>query len=225
MDENRAEDLEAWMTEATQELYKQHRSFTPTYPWVFVRVLEREQKVGSIIVSSIEQNKPVHEGVVLATWNPFVRSVSIGKLTDAQLANNEPRKFDDYAITGPALLGAALGARTRMIVMRSQFEIGDHVLFPHYAGAPIDGFTDKRYRVVSEDCDFSTKGGIFARVDYDAPDTSAHAVARQMVLDTFAEGVVPVQHADTVAAAVMAKLEQRFMLIDREWSSVTLSGR
>ena len=226
MREMNAEQLETLLNETAQKLYAQHRSFVPTYPWVFVRVLKREQKVGSIIVSEIEQNKPVHEGIVLATWAPFMRNVASGKLTDSELAQNLPRKFKNYAATGPALAGAVMGEVTRTVYMQSQFTPGEHVLFPHFAGAPIDGFSDKHYRVVSEDCDFSTKGGIFATVDYDDAGTTAQAAMKEMI-ETVFDQQTDVDGSDSrvIAMAIAARILDRFLLVDREQNSATLSGR
>lgn len=46
--------------------------FTPTPTWCLVRVLPREHMYGRIIVpDGKQQNKPIHEGIVLQTWHPF----------------------------------------------------------------------------------------------------------------------------------------------------------
>src|SRR5262252_1392741 len=50
------------------------REFQPLYPWVFVRVLQKEQTVGKIVrVEGPKQNKPTQEGVVLKTWLPTTK--------------------------------------------------------------------------------------------------------------------------------------------------------
>lgn len=38
-------------------LYKENRQFVPHYPWVFVRVLPKEQVVGGIVVPTLNRTR------------------------------------------------------------------------------------------------------------------------------------------------------------------------
>lgn len=62
---------EAGLDELAQKLYSEtDMQVRPLYPWVVVRRLPRTQQVGSIWLPEKEQNKIVHEGIVLAVWAP-----------------------------------------------------------------------------------------------------------------------------------------------------------
>lgn len=64
----RFDKLESVIDTLVQERYLiSNRTFRPLFPWVFVRVLPKEQKIGAIFTPG-SQNKVVHEGIVIATW-------------------------------------------------------------------------------------------------------------------------------------------------------------
>lgn len=68
------ETKELKLNALAEELYgESNRMFTPMFPWVFVRVLKKQQQVGSIILPDIDQNKTVAEGIVLAVWKMHPR--------------------------------------------------------------------------------------------------------------------------------------------------------
>lgn len=181
------EEKEQLVDRLTQELYRAHRGFTPRYPWVFVRVLHKEQQVGRIVIPETEQNKPMHEGIVLAVWPPFIESKTMN------------------------------GQRVT-VFQESDLHPGDHVLLPHWAGLPVVGYRDIRYRIVKElGWDASTDGGICATVGYDEPNRKPieklKAFLSSAIRDGFTwEGMLP-------------KLEEQFLIVDRDAGSVTLSGR
>jgi co-chaperonin GroES (HSP10) len=156
------------------------RLFTPMYPWIFVRVLPREQKVGSIyMVEGPKQNKPMHEGIVLATWQPCQRPVK-GKLVD----------------------------------LTPDVKPGDHVLFNHWAGLPVVGYNDKHFRIVKErDWASDKEGGIVGLVEPD--------VAPEVELANELVGIMD-EHA--TLPAIAKEMLKRFIIIDRNKQSVTLSG-
>jgi len=57
------------------ELYTKHDvQFVPTFPWVFVRLMPREQRLSSGLWvpdnAKDKQHKPMQEGIVLITWEP-----------------------------------------------------------------------------------------------------------------------------------------------------------
>lgn len=184
--ENQIDDL-------TVELYdNSDKQFIPQFPLVFVRVLKKEQKRGLIIAPEIEQNKPVYEGVVLATWG--------AKTFEHSKIDSDGNRY------------------TKRVVRESQFSIGDHVLFPHWCGAPVNGLDDKLYRVIKEtEWDFSKDGGIIGVVRHAALDDQP----RGILLDIIEE-----QLGQSPASAALAnKIFERLILVDRDRPSLTLSGR
>ena len=134
-----AEVLEQ-IDELTQELYKCHQHFVPMYPWVLVMLCTKEQEYHGIILPE-NQNKIVHEGIVLSTWQQKI--------------------FERGHVTVDGI------RRTRCEVEQSELSFGDHVLFQHYAGKPVPGFDRDRFRIVKEkNWSFTDDGGIFAYVRY-----------------------------------------------------------
>jgi len=170
------EEKEKALDKIAQDLYQGNRMFTPLFPWVFVRVLPKEQVRPSGIILPAKQNKIFHEGIVLAVWKTGVTS-----------------------------------HEGHLQVRKSELCPGDHVLFPHWAGLPISGFSEERYRVVKEQ-EWSTEkeGGIFATVEY----------ASKTDFDTLTD--LMSRYDDTELAC---KIEDRFLLVDREGQSCTISGR
>lgn len=189
LDSLSAEGREAFLDACTQIVYELcDRQFAPMFPWVFVRVLPKDNKQGSIIIPGFDQNKTIHEGIVLATWKPWVKVV------------------DKYH--------KDKGVIQERVSYRSELSAGDHVLFLHWAGAPIAGFSDKHYRVVKEsEWSSSQEGGIFATVDY-----SDKEKREAKLLDT-------VLTAPAVRRALEEEIRNRYMLLDYDQHSVTLSGR
>lgn len=126
------------------------------------------------------QNKTVHEGIVLATWQPFIN---------------------------------VKGHKKECNLMP-----GDHVLFPHFSGVPIEGYSNMLYRVIrSEDWKENEQGGIFAKVEYDSP---TPILTLQQVIN----GFYSAKH-DFSTLELAEAIERRFLLLDKEATSVTLSGR
>lgn len=126
------------------ELFTNHEThFTPTHPWVFVRVLPREQRIGLIWAPEFKQNKPVHEGIVLSTWKPFKQEWR-QKENDVWVDCERERKSD--------------------------FAIGDHVTYPWAAGMPISGWDETKYRIVPEHVrehrGIDHNGIIFGKLNY-----------------------------------------------------------
>lgn len=78
-------------------LFTKHESqFTPLHPWVLVRVLPREQRVGQIwLPNNKSQNKPVHEGIVLSTWKQFTSQK--GKLIQTELVPGDHVCYPHWA--------------------------------------------------------------------------------------------------------------------------------
>lgn len=183
----RVEEKEQLLDRLTQELYQAHRGFAPKFPWVFVRVLKKEQERGGIILPDSEQNKPVHEAIVLAVWPSFIES----------------KTKNGHRIT---------------VYKESELSPGDHVLLPHYAGLPVRGFKEQQYRIVKElGWDASVDGGIFATVGYSEPDHKPAEKLRKLLLNAMGTGFE--------LEDLLAKIQEQFLLVDRDAHSVTLSGR
>jgi co-chaperonin GroES (HSP10) len=168
--------METLIDEMVQTLFQaSEKRFVPHYPWVFVRVLQKEQQTAGGLVLPEPQNKTSHEGVVLATWKPirpnaatagemliaWERSVnSADTRTDLDLAYFEgSRAFAEYLmrrgwgeVTQFFNVNGDVNEKRELIA--SSLKPGDHVLFPHWAGMPIEGFDKKYYRVVKE-CNWS----------------------------------------------------------------------
>lgn len=188
-----------------QELYRtSDRCFTPQYPWVFVRVLPKEQVTDSgIVLPMLDQNKTVHEGIVLATWGP-VEAVPMPRRDEG--AEQDWR--------------AGKSTRYHGEHKESALTPGDHVLFHFYAGAPIEGFSDKRYRVIKE-CDWKQgeEGGIFGKVNHPARELRIQAQLERIIRESCE------QKTEFIRAALYRKLREHFLLVERGGYSVTLSGR
>jgi len=136
------EELEKEFSQLAQEIYQRgERRIYPTWPWVLIRAVPKEQQYGSLMLPDVEgpgkQHKPLLEGIVLATWKPhWSRFRKPGVPTDEQ------------------------------IFRESDFKPGDRVLYPHFAGLPVNFLDDKNYRLIRE-WTFDELGGAFGIVHYD----------------------------------------------------------
>ena len=126
------------------DLYEQAGVETiPLFPKILLRVLPKEQKVGSIYLpEGSKQNKPTWEGVVIRVYEPFFQKVY---LSEVSWVRDDPDPVLRYVQK-----------------CESELKPGDHVLFPHieYGITPIslDGGRGD-YRCVPEHL-------IMARVNY-----------------------------------------------------------
>lgn len=122
------------------------------HPYVLVRVLDKEHITGGgIILPDTVQNKPVYEGIVLATWKPYIeRRFVKHKSPDGE---SGPVHFDEIEI-----------------VHKCSLEIGTRVAFPHYEGLSLNGYLDdKYYRMIREGTD-QNKGpfcSVLGTITYD----------------------------------------------------------
>ena len=100
-------------------------------------------------------------------------------------------------------------AKGKFVERRSEMQLGDHVLFPHWAGVPVDKITPdlpaNDYRLIREDWE-SNEGGLYGVVHYEDAE-----IKPENVLLPFLEAVVE-WDVDSVAEA----LQKRFLLVDRE---------
>lgn len=93
-----------------------------------------------------KQNKPLLEGIVLVTWKPhWSRFKKPGKATEEE------------------------------IWRESEFKLGDRVLYPHFAGLPVNFLDEKKYRLIRE-WTFDELGGCFGIVKYDGDEKLKYKV-------------------------------------------------
>lgn len=202
----------------TQWLYREsNRTFTPCYPWVLVWVLDKEQVLDSgIILPQHQQNKTVHEGIVVATWKPFTKEVRREFV--------EAENWLATMVFPKQPIDKLWVAKT--VEKKSQFIQGQHILFPHWAGAPLHGFDDKRWRVVKEEeWSESKDGGIFAEVEYSPVHTKSQEKLRKMLQGMLPIGDESIIDLEQFSSMVAAKIEEQFLVVDKDSKSVTLSGR
>jgi co-chaperonin GroES (HSP10) len=186
------------VSDLTQRLFALHRSFQPRHPWVLVYVLPREQKIGSLYIPGKHQKVSL-EGVVLATWNEWAEEKGV----------------------------VEQGVRwTRVVVHRSELEVGQHVVFPHWSGLPIPGMDEEKFRIVKElGWSKNEEGGVFGTIEYDEPYLSEKARLRALIEDVLSN--VEAEAYPTLSelpGLLAAQIEQQFLLVDKSRSSVTLSA-
>jgi co-chaperonin GroES (HSP10) len=111
------------------------RRIDPIHPYVLVRILPKEHRTaGGLYLAETEQNKPVYEGIVIATWRPYDEI-------------REKQYLDE---------GSGELVHEGQIVIHHECSVkpGDRVCFPHYEGIPLGAYLDdKYYRLVREGTD------------------------------------------------------------------------
>ncbi len=115
------------------------RMIEPVYPKLLVRIMPKEQRVGSIYLP-VGQNKTFYEGIVLRVWKPFEREFT------GELHGPDGSK-----------------AFNKTVVVKSFVEVGDRVLFPHFEGLPVPFLDEIYYRLINE---FEThpNGGVWGKL-------------------------------------------------------------
>jgi len=108
--------------------YAKHQvDIFPSYPYVLVRVLPKAQKIGEgkfgDLIAPDEHNKPIHEGIVIATFKPIWRN------------------FKKYVIRNFKNEDQSLGLEeevTEHIMIEAPVEPGDHIIYQHFEGIPVE---------------------------------------------------------------------------------------
>jgi co-chaperonin GroES (HSP10) len=84
-------------------------------PFVLVRVLPKDMvSEGGIVLPGIQQNKPVHEGIVLETYRPYTEEVKLKK-------THWDGSYEEY-----------IG----LIHRRCDLKPGQRIAYPFYEGVP-----------------------------------------------------------------------------------------
>lgn len=195
------EEKEAHIDNLVQELYREsNRELTPKYPWILVRLLAKEQVLNGVILPATEQNKTLHEGIVLATWRPIEYELEMKR-----------REYSE----GTAAKVTYEPVPVKRYRRESQHKPGDHVVFHHWSGFPVDGFSEKRYRMVKEEGWKETQdGGICGVVEYDTKDTRPVEKLRKLL-----------NEGNWERDELVNLINDQFLLVDRDGQSVTISGR
>jgi co-chaperonin GroES (HSP10) len=120
--------------------YQDRRHYQVRYPWVLVRILSKEVQTsaGVWLLDSKNTSSPVYEGVVLQTWESFEETKSVWK-TEAIYLTKGSDTPQDYRV-----------CTDTVSIRKSQFKLGDHVIFPHWTGLPLPGLLPEEYRQVPE---------------------------------------------------------------------------
>ena len=137
----KVERLEKQFKELAQEIYESgERRIQPTWPWVLIRQVPREQMRNGIVIpdgGANAQNKPLLEGIVLATWEPH---------------------FSKWRKPGEPY-------KDNLVWRESEFVVGDRVLYPSFAGLPVNFLDEHNYRLIRE-WTFDELGGVMCKVDF-----------------------------------------------------------
>lgn len=157
------------LTNLVTKLYQETEvTVKPMFPKVLVRLLPREQQTkAGLWLPDGAQNKPVHEGVVLDTYESFWYDIWKSKL-------------HYVAITSPTLLDE--DDHIQAIWQECAVKPGDHVVFPHMALGitPVWPLDDGRgdYRLVPE-------GEILGKLEYEKEST------REWLIESALVGLLP----------------------------------
>lgn len=190
------------LKELVTKLYKETGlDVEPTYPRVLIRLLPKEQiSKGGIVLTDHQQNKPTHEGIVVATYKPFMKTI-----TKTSRENWERRRASNLI---EVYDGENLDSEH--VWMKAPVEVGDHVLFPHmdYGITPVWPLDDGKgdYRLVPDD-------QILGLVEYHKERT------KDWLLNFLKESEG--QKKDEVVENLLSKAS----VIRADFPSATLSGR
>lgn len=217
MDIIQEDKLEKEIDALMQRLHDERsRQWRPMFPWVLVRVCKKSQTTDSgIFLPGHIQNKTHHEGIVLSTWKPI------------QVAKRDKMKL---------IIGGGHNRRhpVKMNTPDGEFyssylKPGDHVLFQHFAGLPVSGMSDDRYRIVKEEeWSAAQEGGIYATIEYKEktlrPVEKLKEVLTHPSLNFIEMGIHQPSDSEEMTKVIKA-IEHQFILVDRDVESVTISGR
>lgn len=119
-----------------QKIYKLAfgaRRIVPIHPYVLVFVLPKEHVTESgLWLADTSQSKPVYEGLVLETWQPYFETKQIKRPATGYM----PPRIDEF-----------------VILHESDIKVGDRVLFPHYEGISLLDYDEKYFKLIREGSD------------------------------------------------------------------------
>lgn len=128
----------------------------PCFPNILVRVLDKDQTQGGIILPNIKQNKPVAEAVVIKVYEPFWAARA--KLSRAYADRSLIPSEDSLALLTDD------EDKVKWVWKESAAQPGDHVLIPHigFGITPVWPLDDGK-----GDFKFVQEGLIFGKVTYE----------------------------------------------------------
>jgi co-chaperonin GroES (HSP10) len=173
------EALKQAVLQIEHTLLERRRRVRPMAPWLVVKICEKAQQEGLVILPE-KQSKVTYEGIVLAVWEEH-----------------------DIVVKG------------KTVHVAPSCKIGDRVLFPHWAGVPLEGFARDRYRLVKESWTSNDDGGAFACIDYDDGEQALTMLSKWM----WEIGAL----RDKEIVDFVEKVNQKFILVEKDAKSVTLS--
>jgi len=171
--------------------YQTYQHFNPIFPNCLVRVLPKELAIKSEYLDLII---------------PDIKTNNKPVYEGVVLRTWKPKTIFDK--------------RGNSRTVYSELAIGYHVLFPHYAGQPLPGLNEDRYRSIPEGISprglaifGNDVGCIIAKLDYKRPRTMDifHKIFSDLCLESVEEGVLDA-------------LEDNFDLVVKEKQSRTKSG-
>ena len=175
------------LTEIVERIYREKQVVAePLRDRILVRLLPKSHATaGRLIVTPDVQNKVVAEAVVLAAFKPYWKHYR-SRFEDG-------RNVEEDVVVSPSV------------------SVGDHVLIPHWVGAPVDPLDAGvgEFRVVKDE-------EIMMRIDYERRDAVRDGLIGILVDSDLAEPIL--------APAVADKLLERYHVIRKDLSPLTLSG-
>lgn len=205
------------LDELCQQLYATHeRRIVPKYPWVFVKVLPKEQApLGRIILPDGTgpkgQNKILYEGIVLETWKSFYefhRSEST-LVIEKSLEDWTRQYLLSKGVDLPVVC-----TYDHTVLRESSVKPGMHVIFPHYEGLPAGRiFDEKEYRLVREfnPSDPERRCEILGYLEYE----------QEKIEDAVLRAI---NECDDDAARIAARITKEFYVVRKSATPRTTSG-
>jgi len=141
----RAQELKKQIQDLVTELYSmdlKERVVEPIYPWHLVWILPKTTKRAGIIMPE-QQNKVVHEGIVVSSWKPFWKKTT-------RVGSDSGFAYQQY--------------------IEPHLHPGDHIIFPHWSGQPAGFLDNKEYRFIKEVSDYNPPDTPPARFEFDQLD-------------------------------------------------------
>lgn len=184
---------------------------TPRAPLVLVYALPKGSAQGLIILPD-QQNKPIHEGIVLKVYKPYYKAIMRAEEIGT------PHKADDIQ---------------EMIEICPSVEVGDHVLFPHASGVPcwplnkneVSGLsTHGDFRFIRDD--ITEPGGMLYGGIIGVIERSTNDVRKELMRilkrrqDSFLSDQDP-----KMLVKLVNELQDNFVIIDRTLRPLTTSGK
>lgn len=190
------------------------QSVTPRYPMILVFALPKASMQGRIYLPD-QQNKPIHEGIVLRTYNPFYRHLRITR-----------------GVEGTE--GSGISEELKVLVEPS-VKVGDHVIFPHASGIPVMHMNMNQHSGLSSHGDFRLirdditeqggmlYGGIMGVLEYTTDDLKEE-LKKVILNNRISNKATTIDIPKESELKVVQAITDHFILLDRALRPRTTSG-